>query len=53
MCFPRAKIEDTTERVDKVLGPGKGTSIVVHVRTNNTEREGTTTIVKKYRQLEH
>ena len=29
----------------------KGDSILIHVGTNNTEREGTTAIVRKYRQL--
>ena len=36
------------------MGPGKGGSILVgllHVGTNNTEREDTTAIVRKYRQL--
>ena len=51
MHFPRAKTDDITERVEKVLGPGKGGSILLHVGTNNAEREGTTAIVKKYRQL--
>ena len=31
--------------------PGKGGSILVHVGINNAEREGTTAIVRKYRQL--
>ena len=35
------------------MGPGKGRSILVHVGTNDAEREGTTAIVRKYRQLEH
>ena len=30
---------------------GKGGSVLVHVGTNNVEREGTTAIVRKYRQL--
>ena len=30
---------------------GKGGSILVHVGTNNADREGTTAIVKKYRDL--
>ena len=30
---------------------GKGGSVLVHVGTNNVEREGITAIVKKYRQL--
>ena len=33
------------------MGPGKGGSILVHVGTNNAEREGTIAIVRKYRQL--
>ena len=36
----------------QIIGPGKGGSILVHVGTNNVEREGTTVIVRKYRQLE-
>ena len=35
----------------KIVGPGKGGPILVHVGTNNAEREGTTAIVRKYRQL--
>ena len=38
VCFPEAKIEAVTERVDKILGPGKEGSILVHVGTNNVER---------------
>ena len=33
------------------MGPCKGGSILVHVGTNNAEREGTNDIVRKYRQL--
>ena len=33
------------------MGPGKGGSILVHIGNNNAEREGTTAIVRKYRQL--
>ena len=33
------------------MGPGKGDSILVHIGTNNAEREGTTSIIRKYRQL--
>ena len=40
-----------TERVENVLGHGQGGSIVVHVGTNNADRDGTTRIVRKYRQL--
>ena len=40
-----------TERVEKIVGRGKGGTILVHVGTNNADKEGTTTIVKKYRDL--
>ena len=33
-----------TERVEKVLGHGQGGSILVHVGTNNADRDGTTRI---------
>ena len=33
------------------MGPGKGGSGLVHIGTNNIETEGTTAIVRKYRQL--
>ena len=51
VCFPGTNIEVITERVNKSVGPGKISSILVHVGTNNEEREGTTAIVRKYRQL--
>ena len=51
VCLPGAKIEAITERVENIVGSGKGGSVLVHIRTNNTEREGTTAIVRKYRQL--
>ena len=51
VCFPGAKIEAITERVEKIVGPAKGGSIQVHVVTSNAEREGTTAVVKKYRQF--
>ena len=46
VCLPGAKIEAITERVEN-----KGGSVLVHVGTNNLEREGTTAIVRKYRNL--
>ena len=46
VCLPGAKIEAITERVKNIVGSGKGGSVLVHV-----EREGTTAIVRKYRQL--
>ena len=35
-----------TERVENVLGHGQGGSILVHVGTNNADRDGTTRIVE-------
>ena len=51
VCLPGAKIEAITERVENIVGLGKGGSVLIHVGTNNTEREGTTAIVRKYRNL--
>ena len=51
VCLPGAKIEAITERVENIIGSGKGGSVLVHVGTNNVEREGTTAIVRKYRNL--
>ena len=51
VCLPGAKIEAITERVKNIVGSGKGGSVLVHVGTNNVQREGTTAIVRKYRQL--
>ena len=51
VCLPRAKIEAITERVENIVGLGKGGSVLVHVGTNNIEREVTTAIVRKYRKL--
>ena len=35
LCFPGAKIEAITESVEKIVGLGKGGSILVHIGTNN------------------
>ena len=51
VCLPGAKIEAITERVENIVGSGKGGSVLVYVGTNNVEREGTTAIVRKYRHL--
>ena len=40
-----------TERVEKIVGRGNGGTILVHIGTNNTDKEGTTAIVEKYRKL--
>ena len=51
VCLPGARIEHVTERVEKIMGRGKGGTIMVHVGTNNADKEGTTAIVDKYRNL--
>ena len=51
VCLPGAKIEDVTERVGQVMGNGYGGSSLVHVGTNNAEKEGTTAIIEKYRKI--
>ena len=40
-----------TESVEKIMGRGKGGTILVHVGTNNADKEGTTAVVDKYRNL--
>ena len=51
VCLPGARIEHVTERVEKIMGRGNGGAILVHVGTNNADKEGTTAIVEKYRDL--
>ena len=51
VCLPGARIEHVIERVEQIMGRGYGGSILVHVGTNNTDREVTTAIVDKYRSL--
>ena len=51
VCVPGAMIEHVTERVKKIMGRGKGGTILVQVGTNNADKEGTTAIVDKYRNL--
>ena len=51
VCLPGARIEHVTERVEKIMGRGKGGSILVQIGTNNADKEGTTAIVDKYRNL--
>ena len=48
VCLPGARIEHVTERVEKIMGRGKGRTIMVHVGTNNADKEA---IVDKYRNL--
>ncbi len=51
VCLPGARIEHVTERVEQIMGRGNGESILVHVGTNNLDKEETTAIVEKYRNL--
>ena len=51
VCLPGSRIEHVTERVEQIMGRGYGGSILVHVGTNNTDKEGTTEIVEKYKNL--
>ena len=46
-----ARIGHVTERVEKIMGRWNGGTILVHVGTNNADKEGTTAIVDKYRNL--
>ena len=39
------------ERVEKIMGRGKEGTILIHIGTNNADKEGTTAIVDKYRKL--
>ena len=51
VCLPGARIEHVTERVEQIMGRGYGGSILIHVGTNNADKEGTTAIVEKFRNL--
>ena len=51
VCLPGAIIEHVTERVQRIMGRGNGGTILVHIGTNNADKQGTTTIVKKYINL--
>ena len=51
VCLPGARIEHATERVKKIMGRGTGWSMLIHIGTNIADKEGTTEIVEKYRDL--
>ena len=51
VCLPGARIEHVTERVEQTMRRGYGGSILVHVGTNNADKEGITAIIEKYRNL--
>ena len=51
VCLPGAKLEDIAEKARQVMGGGTGVAVLVHVGTNNAEKEGTSAIVGKYKRL--
>ena len=51
VCVPGARIEHVTERVQLIMGRGNGGTVLVHIGTNNADKEGTTAIMKKCRNL--
>ena len=51
VCLPGAKIEDIAEKAGQVRGGCTGGAVLVHVGTNNAEKEGTSAIVGMYRSL--
>ena len=51
VCLPGARIDHVTERIQRIMGRGNGGTLLVHIGTNNADKEETTAIVKKYRNL--
>ena len=51
VCLPGTTIKDVAEKALQVMGGGTGGAVLVHVGTNNAERERTSVIVGKYRRL--
>ena len=51
VCLPGARLEYVTERIEQVVGAGKGGLILVQIGTINADREGTAAIMKKYMTL--
>ena len=51
VCLPGAKVEDIAEKAGQVMGGSTGGAVLVHVGTNNAEKEGTSAIIGKYRKL--
>ena len=51
LCLPEVKIEDVIERVQEILGPFKEGSIVYVSNKNNTEWDGTSAAIEKFRRL--
>ena len=51
VCLPGAKLEDIAEKARQVMGGGTGVAVLVHVGTNNAEKEGTSAIIGKYKRV--
>ena len=51
VCLPVARVDDIRKRVGKVMGPGSGGSIYVPMVMNDADKDGTTAIVGKFREL--
>ena len=49
VCLPGAKTEDVADKAGRT-GDTRG-AVLVHVGMNNTEKEGTSAIIGKYRRL--
>ena len=49
--LPGARIEHVPERVENIMGRGQGGTILVHIGTNNADKEGTTAVLDTYRKL--
>ena len=39
VCLPGARIEHVTAIVEQIMGRGTGGSILIHIGTNNTDKE--------------
>ena len=51
VCLPWAKVDDIAEKAGQVMGGGTGGAVLMHVGTNNADKEGTSAIIGKYRRL--
>ena len=51
VCLPGARIGHGTERLEQIMGRGNGGSVLLHIGKNNADKEGTTAILEKYRNL--
>ncbi|KAI0222830.1 hypothetical protein LSAT2_025923 [Lamellibrachia satsuma] len=45
VCLPGPKVEDIAEKAGQVMGGGTGGAVLVHVGTNNADKEGTSAII--------